>query len=168
MQRRLVRIANTAGILATDTWRYYVDNFQCSHFVGTGTEDNYYLLKPFYLRSSQIVNSRRRFWEFYSEHLEDLGLTTEGVDFVISDHQAAVRIARILIHPELVDLDEFEKQLRYIDSRRQHFHPGFFPIRVYSRYLALISQRDFQDNPEVAQAFFHNQLLLWQNAEEDI
>ena len=166
MQRRLFRIANSAGILATDTWRYYVDNFQCSHFVGTGTEDNYYLFQPFYLRSGQIVNSRRRFWEFHSEHLEDVGLLIEGFDFVISDHQVAVRTVRILIHPELVELEEFEEHLRYINRRRQHFHPSFFPTRVYSRYLALISERDHQDNPEEAQAFFHNQLLLRHNNAE--
>ena len=164
-RRRSFRLANSVGILSTDTWRYYVDNFQCSHFVGTGTEDNYYLFQPFYLRSGQLVNSRRRFWEFHSEHLEDVGLLIEGFDFVISDHQVAVRTVRILIHPELVELEEFEEHLRYINRRRQHFHPSFFPTRVYSRYLALISERDHQDNPEEAQAFFHNQLLLRHNAE---
>ena len=46
MQRRSFRLANSVGILATDIWSYYVDNFQCSHFVGTGTEDNYYLFLP--------------------------------------------------------------------------------------------------------------------------
>ena len=153
MQRRTPRLANSVGILATDTWRYYVDNFQCSHFLGTGIEDNYYLFQPFYLRNGQLVNSRRRFFEFISEFEADEGGTlTEGIHFVVSDHLVAVRTARILIHPELVELEEFNEQLLFIRNRNQYFHPSFLPNRAYSRYLAVSGKLDSgPDKPDYAE-----------------
>ena len=37
-----ILFSSSVGILAADTWRYYINNFGCSHFKGTGLEDNYY------------------------------------------------------------------------------------------------------------------------------
>jgi hypothetical protein len=53
--------ANSVGILAADTWRYYINNFGCSDFKGTGLEDNYYLLRPIYLNNGERVKIKELF-----------------------------------------------------------------------------------------------------------
>ncbi len=50
--------ANSVGILEYNTWRYYINNFECSHFKGLDIEDNYYLFRPIYLLDNTPVNSR--------------------------------------------------------------------------------------------------------------
>ena len=57
-------IANSVGILEYNTWRYYINNFGCSHFKGLNIEDNYYLFfRPIDLLDGTPVNSRKRFWQ---------------------------------------------------------------------------------------------------------
>jgi len=64
-RRRKRKIADDAGILEFNTWRYYVRNFGCSHFKGRDIEDNYYLLRPLYLLDGKPVNLRKRFHQFF-------------------------------------------------------------------------------------------------------
>ena len=60
-------ISNHVGILEYDTWRLlYINQFSCSHFKGTGTEDNYYLFRPIYLNYGERVTSRKKFWLAHS------------------------------------------------------------------------------------------------------
>ncbi len=66
-RRRKRKIADDAGILEFNTWRYYVRNFGCSHFKGRDIEDNYYLLRPLYLLDGKQVNSRKRFNQLLEE-----------------------------------------------------------------------------------------------------
>ena len=52
---------NDAGILATNTWRYYIQNFGCSHFKGRGIEDNIYLLRPLFWITEKEYAIERHF-----------------------------------------------------------------------------------------------------------
>ena len=54
------RLANDAGIVATNTWRHYIQNFGCSHFKVRGIEDNIYLLATF-LDNGERVRNRATF-----------------------------------------------------------------------------------------------------------
>ena len=56
--RRRKSIADNAGILEYNTWRYYINNFGCSHFKGRDIEDNYYFFRPIYLLDGTQFNSR--------------------------------------------------------------------------------------------------------------
>ena len=100
------KIADGAGVLEFNTWRYYVRNFGCSHFKGRGIEDNYYLLRPHYLLDGKPVNSRKRFYQLLEEK--------EVIfcrDYVLSGgQQLAIAAAKYLYHPELMeqmDIDLF-------------------------------------------------------------
>ena len=94
--------ANHIGILEYDTWRYYIKQFDCTHFKGTGIEDNYYLFRPIYLNNGERVTSRKKFWQAHSEHP-----LNHGADYIISDHQAAVSIAKFLFHPEIFTEEDY-------------------------------------------------------------
>jgi hypothetical protein len=96
-------IANSVGILEYNTWRYYVNNFGCSHFKGIDTEDNYYLFRPIYLLDGKPVNSRKRFWQANAEVP-----LIRGRDFIISGHQAAVSVAKYIYHPTLIEQADLE------------------------------------------------------------
>ena len=87
-------MANHVGILEYDTWRYYINTFGCSHFKGTGIEDNYYLFRHIYLINGERVNSRKKFWLAHSENP-----LTHGTDYIIGDHQAAVSVAKFFSIP---------------------------------------------------------------------
>ena len=96
-------MANHVGILEYDTWRYYINTFGCSHFKGTGIEDNYYLFRHIYLMiSGERVNSRKKFWLAHSENP-----LTHGTDYIIGDHQAAVSVAKFVFHPELFTPEDY-------------------------------------------------------------
>jgi hypothetical protein len=56
------RLANSAGILEFNTWRYYINNKGCFSFKLKGIEDNYYLLRPINLLDGTQVKSRKSFW----------------------------------------------------------------------------------------------------------
>ena len=99
---QLMSITNHVGILEYDTWRYYINQFSCSHFKGTGTEDNYYLFRPIYLNNGERVTSRKKFWLAHSENP-----LNHGTDYIISDHQAAVSVAKYLFHPELFTQEDY-------------------------------------------------------------
>jgi len=85
---------SSIGVLEYDTWRYYINHFNCSHFKGKGIEDNYYLFRPIYLNNGERVTSRKTFWQAHSEHP-----LIHGTDYIISDHQAAVSVAKFIFHP---------------------------------------------------------------------
>ena len=74
-------IANHVGILEYDTWRYYINQFNCSHFKGIGIEDNYYLFRKIYLNNGDRVTSRKKFWQANFEHP-----LIHGTDYIISDY----------------------------------------------------------------------------------
>ena len=101
-RRRSATIVNNIGILGFNTWRYYINRFGCCHFKGRGIEDNYYLLRPIYLNNGEKVSSRAKFLRACQENV-----LLEGVDFILSDHQAAVDTAKVLYHPELCDEEDF-------------------------------------------------------------
>ena len=104
--RRRCRIADDAGILEFNTWRYYVRNYGCSHFKGKGIEDNYYLLRPIFMLDGKPVNSRKRFYQVLQER--ELIFCR---DYVLSGgHQLAVAAAKFLYHPDFMegaDIDLF-------------------------------------------------------------
>ena len=87
-------VSSIIGVLEYDTWRYYINHFNCSHFKGKGIEDNYYLFRPIYLNNGERVTSRKEFWQAHSEHP-----LIHGTDYIISDHQAAVNVAKFIFHP---------------------------------------------------------------------
>ena len=87
-------MSSSTGVLVYNTWRYYINNFNCSDFKGKGIEDNYYLFRPIYLNNGERVTSRETFWQALSEHH-----LIHGTDYIISDHQAAVSIAKFIFHP---------------------------------------------------------------------
>ena len=87
-------MSSSTGVLVYNTWRYYINNFNCSDFKGKGIEDNYYLFRPIYLNNGERVTSRKTFWQALSEHH-----LIHGTDYIISDHQAAVSIAKFIFHP---------------------------------------------------------------------
>ena len=84
--------ANSVGILAADTWRYYINNFGCSHFKGTGLEDNYYLLRPIILNNGERVKNKRTFLLAKEENR-----LVQGFDYIISSHSDAVLSAKFNI-----------------------------------------------------------------------
>jgi hypothetical protein len=104
------RLANDAGILATNTWRYYIQNFGCSHFKGRGIEDNIYLLRPLFLNNGERVRNRATFRQAIEE-----GIIVERIDYIFNDHQAAVTAAKFFYHPELFEEADFYYQLRYYE-----------------------------------------------------
>ena len=58
------RLANSAGVLEFNTWRYYINNKGCFSFKGKGIEDNYYLLRrPINLLDGTQVKSRKSCWQ---------------------------------------------------------------------------------------------------------
>ena len=73
------RLANDAGILATNTWRYYIQNFGCSHFKGRGIEDNIYLLRPLFLDNGERVRNRATF-----RQAKEAGIIVERVDYILN------------------------------------------------------------------------------------
>ena len=95
--------ANHVGILEYDTWRYYINRFNCSHFKGTGVEDNYYLFRIINLNNGDRVKSRKKFWQAHSENP-----LIHGRDYIISDHQAAVSLAKGIYHPNLIETADRE------------------------------------------------------------
>jgi hypothetical protein len=95
------RLANTVGILSVDTWRYYINNFGCLHFKGTGIEDNYYLLRPIWLNNGEQVVNKRTFLIAKEE-----SVLVEGVDFIISKHLDAVLAAKLKYHSNLISAEE--------------------------------------------------------------
>ena len=98
---------NDAGILATNTWRYYIQNFGCSHFKGRGIEDNIYLLRPLFLDNGERVRNRATF-----RQAKEAGIIVERVDYILNDHQAAVTAAKFFYHPELFEEADYYFQLR--------------------------------------------------------
>jgi hypothetical protein len=105
--------ANHVGILEYDTWRYYINRFNCSHFKGTGVEDNYYLFRIINLNNGDRVTSRKKFWQANSENP-----LIHGADYIISDHQAAVSFAKFFFHPELFTAEDY---LYFQDYYRKNF-----------------------------------------------
>ena len=95
-------LANSSGILTTDTWPFYKRNFGCSNFKGTGIENNYYLLRPIFLNSGVAVNSKKKFLLAQQEHQ-----LIEGLDFIVSDQYDAIIAAKLLyLLPFLVEPEE--------------------------------------------------------------
>ena len=94
-------LANSSGILTTDTWPFYKRNFGCSNFKGTGIENNYYLLRPIFLNSGVAVNSKKKFLLAQQEHQ-----LIEGLDFIVSDQYDAITAAKLLYLPFLVEPEE--------------------------------------------------------------
>ena len=92
---------NSCGILVTDTWLFYKRSFDCSNFKGTGLENNYYLLRPIYLNSGELVNSKRRF--IIAQQQKQL---FEGIDFIVSDQHDAITAAKLIYLPHLVEPEE--------------------------------------------------------------
>jgi hypothetical protein len=87
--------------LLTNTWLFYKRSFDCSNFKGTGLENNYYLLRPIYLNSGELVNSKRRF--IIAQQQKQL---FEGIDFIVSDQHDAITAAKLLYLPFLVGHEE--------------------------------------------------------------
>ena len=102
------RHSASTGILEFNTWRYYIKNFECSHFKGRDIEDNYYLFRPILLLDGTRVNSRKRFWQANAEQPLILGR-----DYIIGSHQAAVSIAKLLFHPHFIEQADIEIILDY-------------------------------------------------------
>ena len=98
---RIENLVNRSGILSTDTWPFYKRNFGCSNFKGTWIENNFYLLRPIFLNSGVVVNSRRKFLLARQENQ-----LFEGLDFIISDQFDAIIAAKLLYLPLLVEPDE--------------------------------------------------------------
>ena len=98
---RIENLANSSGILSTDTWPFYKRNFGCSNFKGTGIENNFYLLRPIFLNSGVVVNSKRKFLLARQENQ-----LFEGLDFIISDQFDAIIAAKLLYLPLLVEPEE--------------------------------------------------------------
>jgi len=90
------RLANSAGILEFNTWRYYINNKGCFSFKGKGIEDNYYLLRPINLLDGTQVKSRKSFWRANAE--AELIWGTDG------SHQ----IAKGIYHPTLIETADRE------------------------------------------------------------
>ena len=67
------RLSNNTGILAFNTWRFYVVNFGYLHFKGRGIEDNFYLLRPIFLENGKRVRNRVSF-----QQAKEAGIITEG------------------------------------------------------------------------------------------
>ena len=103
--------ANSVGILAADTWRYYINNFGCSHFKGTGLEDNYYLLRPIILNNGERVKNKRTFLLAKEENR-----LVQGFDYIISSHSDAVLAAKIKYRIDLITPDEYSDVLAFIDK----------------------------------------------------
>jgi hypothetical protein len=99
--RRNENLVNSFGILCTDTWQYYKRTFGCLNFKGTGIENNYYLLRPIYLNSGEIVNTKRKF--LLAQQQSPL---FEGLDYIISDQFDAITAAKLLYLPFLVGPEE--------------------------------------------------------------
>jgi hypothetical protein len=103
-RKRKRKIADDAGILEFNTWRYYVRNFGCSHFKGRDIEDNYYLLRPLYLLDGKPVNLRKRFHQFLEE--KELLFCR---DYVLSGgQQLAIAAAKFLYQPDFVEPMDIE------------------------------------------------------------
>ena len=115
---RSTRLSNNTGILAFNTWRYYVVNFGCLHFKGRGIEDNFYLLRPIFLENGERVRNRVSF-----QQAKEAGIITEGIDYILNDHQAAVSTAKFFYHQELFDDADFLFNIAY-------FHHNF-RLRFY-------------------------------------
>ena len=103
--------ANSVGILAADTWRYYINNFGCSHFKGTGLEDNYYLLRPIYLNNGEKVRNKRTFLLAKEENR-----LVQGVDYIISSHSDAIFAAKIKYRIDLISPDEYADVIALVDK----------------------------------------------------
>jgi hypothetical protein len=99
----------SSGILEFNTWRYYIKNFECSHFKGSDIEDNYYLFRPIYLLDGKLVNSKRRFVKAEAE--QELIF---GIDYVISSQQLAISIAKHFFHPEHIEQADLEILLDHV------------------------------------------------------
>ena len=97
------RLANSAGILEFNTWRYYINNKGCFSFKGKGIEDNYYLLRPINLLDGTQVKSRKSFWRANAE-----AELIWGRDYIIGSHQAAVSLAKGIYHPNLIEIADRE------------------------------------------------------------
>ena len=93
------RLANSVEILSVDTCRYYINNFGCLNFKGTGIEDNYYL--PIWLNNGEQVVNKRTFLIAKEE-----SSLVEGVDFIISIHLDAVLAAKLKYHSNLISAEE--------------------------------------------------------------
>jgi hypothetical protein len=103
------RFANSVGILSADTWRYYINNFGCLHFKGTGIEDNYYLLRPIWLNNGDQVVNKRTFLIAKEE-----SVLVEGVDFIISKHLDAVLAAKLKYHSNLISAEEVPEVVEFL------------------------------------------------------
>ena len=99
--QRFENLVNSSGILVTDTWPYYKRTFGCSNFKGTGIENNYYLLRPIFLNSGVLVNSKRKFLLANQEHQ-----LFEGLDYILSDQHDAITAAKFIYLPFLVEPEE--------------------------------------------------------------
>jgi len=106
--KRRKSIADSAGILEYNTWRYYINNFGCSHFKGRDIEDNYYLFRPIYLLDGTPVNSRKRFWQANAETP-----LIPGRDYIISSNPVAVSVAKYYYHPDLIEPADLDIILAY-------------------------------------------------------
>ena len=103
--------ANSVGILAADTWRYYINNFGCSHFKGTGLEDNYYLLRPIILNNGEKVKNKRTFLLAKEEYR-----LIQGFDYIISSHSDAVLAAKIKYRIDLISPDEYADVIAFLEK----------------------------------------------------
>jgi hypothetical protein len=115
---RSYRLSNNTGILEFNTWRYYVVNFGCLHFKGRGIEDNFYLLRPIFLENGERVRNRVSF-----QQAKEAGIITEGIDYILNDHKAAVSTAKFLYHQELFDDADFLFNIAYFNHNYQIILP---------------------------------------------
>ena len=89
------------------------------HFKGRGIEVNFHLLiSPIFLENGERVRNRVSF-----QQAKEAGIITEGVDYILNDHQAAVSTAKFLYHQELFDDADFLFNIAY-------FHHNF-RLRFY-------------------------------------
>jgi hypothetical protein len=103
------RVANNVGILTVDTWRFYINNFGCRHFKGTGIEDNYYLLRPIYLNCGDLVKSKRKF--VLAKEESNL---IEGLDYILYNHLDAVLAAKIIYQFNTLTFEEWPDVIHFL------------------------------------------------------
>jgi hypothetical protein len=141
------RLINEAGILAFNTWRYYVANFGCSHFKGRGLEENFYLLKPIYLENGERVRNRATFQQALEE-----GVIRDGIDYILYDHQAAVATAKYIYHTEFIEDADFHFINQYVDRDVR--------LRIYGLQDHIAERAKTLQDQRVGQEFHITYFLL--------
>jgi hypothetical protein len=130
------RLSNDAGILFFNTWKYYIANFGCLHFKGSGIENNFYLLRPILLPNGERVYNRATF-----QLAKEAGIVREGIDYISNDHQAAVSAAKGFYHHQ----EEYEDSdfLFYIAYLERLFRLQYYqlPDPIAERARTLLENR---------------------------